>query len=168
MNISIIAAVGMNNELGKAGKLLWSLPLDMKHFRETTSGHTVIMGRKTFESIGRPLPNRKNIVITRNTNYSNLSHGVDVVQSLEKALKISRTTLDTDEVFVIGGAEIYKEALPMANVLYLTKVEGEFEADTYFPTFDESKWQKVKEERHEKDEHHPYAFNFIEYRKLTK
>src|SRR3990167_2459998 len=107
--ISLIAAIGKNNELGKGNTLLWHIPADMKHFREITRGHTVIMGRKTFESIGRPLPDRRNIVITRDKNY--LRDSVDVVHSLEEAIMSARTPLaENEEIFIIGGAEIYKQA----------------------------------------------------------
>lgn len=159
MILSLIAAIGKNNELGKENKLLWNLPADMKHFRETTSGHPVIMGRKTFESIGRPLPNRQNIVITRDVTYTKES--VEVVHSIEEALRLFENS--KAEVFIIGGAEIYKQALPYANKLYITKVESNFQdADTFFPEFNVEDWQEIKNEKYLKDEDNDYDFYFIE------
>ena len=115
--ISIIAAIGKNNELGKNNTLIWSMPADMKFFRDTTRGHTVIMGRKTFESIGKPLPNRKNIVITRDKNYK--KDGIEIVNSLNEAINL---TIPNEEVFVIGGGEIYKQAIEIADKLYITHI----------------------------------------------
>lgn len=130
--ISLIAAVGKNLELGKDNALLWNLPGDMKFFRSTTAGHTVVMGRLTYESIGRPLPKRRNIVISRNADYK--SDGVEVFASLEEAL----AACDRD-CFIIGGAMIYKLALPFADELVLTEVDKAYpDADVYFPSFDKS------------------------------
>ena len=169
--ISIIAAIGKNNELGKKNDLLWNLPADMKHFRDTTRGHAVIMGRKTFESIGRPLPNRKNVVITRDQNY--LRHGVDVYSSLEEALNLLRTSPqpspyqgEGEEIFIIGGAEIYKNAISKADKLYITHVDEIFpEADTFFPLIDKDIWQKTKSELFPKDVLNKYDMEFVEYTK---
>ncbi len=159
MILSIIAAIGKNNELGKGNTLLWHMPADMKHFRETTSGHPVIMGRKTFESIGRPLPNRRNIVITRDINYK--AEGVEVMHSLEETIKQAQSE---NEVFVIGGAEIYKQAMPFANKLYLTKVDSEAEADAFFPTIG-PEWQEKSKDVHSADEKNPHAYTFLVYEK---
>ncbi len=157
--ISIIAAIGKNNELGKENKLLWSLPADMKHFKDTTSGHTVIMGRKTFESIGKALPNRKNIVITRDTNFK--SEGTEIAHSLEEALEKTNTG---EEVFVIGGGEIYKQAINIANKLYITHIENEDkEADSFFPIIDKEIWQETKKEEYKKDDKNPHDYSFVEY-----
>ncbi len=166
MIISLIAAIGKNNELGKGNSLLWKMPADMEHFRKTTSGHPVIMGRKTFESIGKALPKRKNIVITRDKKY--LSHGVDVVHSLGEALEISRTTLDTDgEVFIIGGAEIYREALEVADKLYITHIDAEDKkADAFFPEIIPIVWNEVTHEEHKKDKENPYNYTFSVYEKF--
>lgn len=134
--ISLIAAVGKNLELGKDNTLLWSLPGDMKFFRSTTAGHTVVMGRLTFESIGRPLPKRRNIVISRNSEYK--PEGVEVYASLEEAL----SACDND-CFIIGGAMIYSLALPLADELILTEIEKEYsDADVYFPKFDKELYIK--------------------------
>ncbi len=171
MIISLIAAIGKNNELGKGNDLVFNLPADMKHFRDTTRGHTVIMGRKTFESIGKALPSRRNIVITRDTNY--FAEGIDIVHSLEEALQISTTeqgrkfeeNQEDLEVFVIGGGQIYADALPKAQRLYMTHVEATLSADTYFPHIDEKLWKKVSEEKHDKDSENEYAYTFILWEK---
>ena len=167
--ISIISAIGKNNEIGKKNGLLWSLPADMKHFREITSGHTVIMGQKTFESIGRPLPNRRNIILTLDKSY--LRHGVDVVYSPEELEDLLRTSPqpspsqgEGEEVFVIGGGMIYKLFIEKADKLYITHVDAEFpDADTYFPVIDENIWQKIKSEKHPKDDLNKYDIEFAEY-----
>lgn len=162
MILSLIAAIGKNNELGKENKLLFSLPKDMKHFKEVTTGHPVLMGRKTFESIGRPLPNRRNIVVTRDMNYQ--ANGTEVLHSLDEALEQFKNT--DEEIFVIGGGEMYKQALPLANKLYLTFVETSVDnADTFFPEFDANEWEEVSKERHEADEKHQWPFTFVEYKR---
>src|SRR5574343_279775 len=127
--ITLIAAIGKNNELGKENKLLWDLPNDMKHFREKTTEKTVIMGRKTFESIGRPLPRRTNIVVTRSADFH--KEGVLVAHSLEEALALAKQS--ETEVFVIGGGELYRQALPLATALEITHVDMTADADTFFP-----------------------------------
>ena len=145
--ISLIAAIGKNNELGKDNTLLWHMPADMEYFREITRDHTVVMGRKTFESIGKPLPDRKNIVITRDKNY--LRHGVDVVHSFDEALKMSKTVFDTNEkeVFIIGGAEIYKQAFGIADKLYITHIDAEDKnADVFFPEIIPVVWNEISHE----------------------
>lgn len=161
--ISIIAAIGKNNELGKENKLLWSLPADMKHFKEITSGHTVIMGQKTFESIGRPLPNRKNIVVTRNKDFS--ADGVEISYSLEDTLN---KFIDTEEeVFVIGGGEIYKQSMDSASKLYITHVEAEDKkADTFFPEIIPIVWNEIFHEEHKKDDKNPFNYTFSVYEKF--
>lgn len=158
--ISIIAAIGKNNELGKKNQLLWSLPADLKHFKEITSGHPIIMGSKTFASIGRPLPNRRNIVVTRDLNFKN--ENVEVVYSIDEALKLFENS--NDEVFVIGGGEIYKQMINNADKLYITEVEaGDTDADTYFPTIDKNIWQETLRTKNIKDENNQYDFDFVEY-----
>jgi dihydrofolate reductase len=160
MDLSIIAAVGKNNELGLDNKLIWKLPDDLKRFRELTKGHAVIMGRKTFESIGKPLPERKNIVITRQTDYK--AEGCVVVGSMEEALKAAEG--DTGP-FVIGGSEVYNAALPYANKLYLTFVDAEPEADVFFPEVDVKEWRLVSQEEHAADEKHAHPFTFAVYKR---
>ena len=162
--ISIIAAIGKNNELGKNNKLLWSLPADMAHFKKLTTGHTIIMGQKTFESIGKPLPNRKNIVLSLDKNSK--PNGVEITNSIEKAIKMSRTALDTKnkEVFVIGGGQIYKLFMNIANKLYITHIDASFpDADTFFPEIDLNKSQKIKSKIYKKDENNIYNLEFAEY-----
>lgn len=155
--ISIIAAIGENRELGKGNKLLWHIPEDMKRFREITSGHPVIMGRTTFESIGRPLPDRINIVITRNANFH--VSGCIVCHSLEEAVETA-SKKDRQEIFIIGGGQVYKQAIKTADKLYLTIVEGEYPADTYFPDYSHT-W-KVVYEKKSSDGKHEYTFRELE------
>jgi len=160
--ISLIAAIGKNNELGKGNTLLWSMPADMKHFQETTRGHTVVMGRKTFESIGRPLPNRKNIVITRDKNYSR--QNIDIAHSLEEALELAKLEKN-EEIFIIGGAEIYKQAILLADKLYITHIDAEDKnADVFFPKIDKREWREVSREEYQPDEKNifPYIFSIYE------
>src|SRR5665811_1114134 len=138
--ISIIAAIGKNNELGKKNTLLWDLPADMKHFRETTKGHTVIMGQKTFESIGRPLPNRRNIVLTKDDNFK--TSGIEISKSLESTLASFKDS--KEEIFIIGGGQIYKQSIDKADRLYITHVGMEDkEADTYFPEIIPILWNEI-------------------------
>jgi len=161
--ISLIAAIGKNNELGKGNTLLWHMPEDMKYFREKTKGRTVIMGRKTFESLKGPLPNRKNIVITRDKKY--LRHGVDVVHSLEEAIEKVK---NEEEVFIIGGAEIYKQALPIADRLYITHIEAEdVEADSFFPEIIPVVWNEISHIEHKKDKNNPFNYTFSVYEKFN-
>ncbi len=156
--ISIIAAIGKNRELGKDNKLLWSLPEDMKRFREKTRNHPVIMGRKTFESIGRPLPNRLNIVVTRDRSYT--IPGAEIFYSLEDALDFAKNK-DKQEIFIIGGGQIYAEALSYADKLYLTIVDSDFpEADTFFPEYPE--FTKVVFKKKSKNEEYSYTFLELE------
>ncbi|MBI2611968.1 dihydrofolate reductase [Candidatus Gottesmanbacteria bacterium] len=136
--ISIIAAIGKNRELGKDNKLLWHIPEDLIRFKKLTSGHVVIMGRKTYQSIGRPLPNRTNIIITRDINFS--APGSIITHSLDEALEIAKQK-EKEEIFVIGGGQIYNQAINLADKLYLTLVDGTFAADTYFPNY--SRFKKV-------------------------
>lgn len=152
--VSIIAAIGKNRELGKDNKLLWSIPEDMKRFRDKTRNHPVIMGRKTFESIGKVLPHRTNIVITRNRDFK--AKDAYVFSSLEKAIDFAKTK-DTKEIFIIGGAQIYTQALPLADKLYLTLVDKEYPfADSYFPDY--SEFKKRLEEKKYKNEDISYSF----------
>lgn len=130
--ISIIAAIGSNRELGENNKLLWHIPEDLERFKEITSHHPVIMGRKTYESIGRPLPERVNIIVTHDKNFSR--PGCLTAGSLEEAITMARKK-DKNEIFIIGGGQIYDQAIGIADKLYLTKVEGNFEADTFFPDY---------------------------------
>ncbi len=160
--ISIIAAIGKNSELGKKNALLWSLPADMKHFRETTKGHTVIMGQKTFESIGCPLPNRRNIVLTQDKNFK--TDGIEIVYSVKEAENL----LDKDmENFVIGGGMIYKLFIDKADRLYITHVDAEFsDADTFFPEIIPVVWNEISREEHKKDSENPFDYTFSVYKRF--
>jgi len=161
--ISLIAAIGKNNELGKGNTLLWSMPADMKYFREKTAGHPVIMGRKTFESIGKALPKRRNVVITRDKTY--LRDSVDVVHSLEAALKLFPNK--KEEIFIIGGAEIYQQSMKIADRLYITHVNAEDKkADAFFPEIIPIVWNEISHEEHKKDDNNPFSYTFSIYERL--
>ncbi|MEO3406542.1 dihydrofolate reductase [Mucilaginibacter sp. CAU 1740] len=155
MILSIIVAIAKNHAIGKDNKLLWHLPNDLKHFKDTTSGHTVIMGRKTFDSVGKPLPKRRNIVITRQAISI---EGCEVVDSLEAAVALCKAE---DEVFIVGGAEIYRQAIPLTDRIYLTIIDHEFEGDTFFPELNPDEWQETKHEDFEPDEKNKYKYKFI-------
>ncbi len=155
VTISLIAAIGKNRELGKDNKLLFQIPEDMKFFREKTRGHTVIMGRKTYDSIGRPLPNRTNIIITHNSKLIT-QNDIQTAGSIEDALEIAKK-IEHEEIFVIGGAQIYSLAIPFADKLYLTLVDREVPgADAYFPDY--SRFKKILEKRNSSDSHNSYTF----------
>ena len=155
MNIYIVVAIATNNAIGKDNKLLWHLPKDLKHFKEITTGHTVIMGRKTYDSVGKPLPNRRNIVITR---QDIVIDGCEVINSLQAAIALSN---GQEDLYIIGGAEIYRLAMHITNYIYLTIVHQAFEADTFFPEIDPAKWQELEREDHEADEKNPIPYSFI-------
>jgi dihydrofolate reductase len=153
--VSIVVAIAKNNAIGKDNQLLWHLPKDLKHFKEITSGHTIIMGRKTYESVGKPLPNRRNIIITRQNIAIN---GCEVVNSIDEALKLCT---GEEEVFIVGGAEIYKQAMALTDRIYLTIVHQPFDGDTYFPEIKEDIWKETEREDHETDEKHLFPYSFI-------
>lgn len=152
---TIVVAISSNNAIGKDNQLLWHLPADLKHFKNITSGHTIIMGRKTYDSIGKPLPNRRNIVITRQNGLQ--LTGFEVVNSLEDALSLCKAE---EQVFIIGGAEIYRQALPLAHKIELTRVHQEFDADAFFPQLDNETWKEVWKEDHLPDEKNKFAYTF--------
>lgn len=156
--ISLIVAMSNNRVIGKDNKMLWHLPNDFKYFKEKTLNKPVIMGRKTFESIGRPLPNRQNIVITSDSSYS--ADGIIVVDSLEKALDI---TCDEKEVFIIGGGQIYKQSLNIVDKLYLTIVDTEIDGDAYFPDFSTLSLKTDNIIENFKDDRHAFDYKFCEY-----
>ena len=145
--ISIVAAIGRNRELGNGNELLWHIPEDLKRFKALTSGHPVIMGRKTFESIGRPLPNRTNIIITRDTKWK--ADGVHTAHSLEDAIGLAALMPGAEETFVIGGAQIYEAALPRVDRVYLTLIDDSKPADAFFPEYEKEFTKKITEESHE-------------------
>ena len=155
MILSIIVAIAKNHAIGKDNKLLWYLPNDLKHFKDVTTGHTVIMGRKTFDSVGKPLPKRRNIVITRQAISID---GCEVVPSVEAAIELCKAE---DEVFIVGGAEIYRQAIPLTNRIYLTIIDQDFEGDTFFPELNPDEWQEKDREDFEPDEKNKYKYSFI-------
>jgi dihydrofolate reductase len=157
--LTIIAAASENNALGKDNQLVWHLPDDFKRFKSLTSGHFIVMGRKTFESFPKPLPNRTHIIITRQKNYE-VPEGCFVASSLQKAIALCPKE---EEVFIIGGGEIYKQSIEIADKIDLTRVHTTIEADTFFPEIDETKWELVFEKFHTKDEKHDYDFTFLTY-----
>jgi dihydrofolate reductase len=160
MIVSLIVAASENNVIGKDNQLIWKMPADMKFFREKTTGHHIIMGRKTFESTG-VLPKRTTIIISRNNNLT-IPENCLLATSIEDA--ISKVKND-EEVFIIGGADIYKQSLAVADKIYLTRIHHTFEGDAYFPEIDNTKWEVVSEQTHQPDEKNQYAFTFLEYRK---
>lgn len=158
--ISIIVAVGKNNEIGKDNQLLWHLPNDLKYFKQITMGLPVIMGRKTYESIGRPLPGRVNVIITRNSNFQ--PEGCIVVDSIQNAMK---ATMPANDIMIIGGAEIYTQTLPIADRIYVTEVEAELEADKFFPSIDNSYWEEISRKHNSKDEKNEFNHDFVVYKR---
>ena len=159
----MIAAAGRQNELGKDNRLMWHLPDDFKRFKKLTIGHPIIMGRKTFESFPKPLPQRRHIIISRNTAYAVDYEDCEVVHSLQSALD---AVSENETVYIIGGGEIYRQALPYCDTIELTRVEGTFEADTYFPTIDSHDWELVSSTDHPADEKHAYAFRYETYKRI--
>jgi dihydrofolate reductase len=159
--ISLIAAVARNNTIGAGNALPWEMPADMRYFMAITRGHYVIMGRTSFEDIGKPLADRTNIILTRQTAYQ--AEGVLVVHSLEAALQLAEKAGEK-EAFVIGGEAVFTEALPRADRIYLTRIDADFEGDTHFPTFDAGTWQEVSRFDHAADAEnpHPYSFTVLE------
>jgi dihydrofolate reductase len=162
MTVCIIAAMSENRLIGRAGALPWRLPADLKRFKALTGGHTIIMGRKTFESLGRPLPDRTSIIVTRNRAYR--AAGALIAHSLEEALEKAGAD---GKVFIIGGGEIYRQALPLADRLELTIIHAVLDGDTYFPEFDVKAWRLVGEEHHAADERHAYPFTFRSYERVA-
>ncbi len=159
--ITIIAALGKNNELGKDNDLIWHLPNDLKRFKKVTAGHHVIMGRKTYESLGKPLPNRTNIIITRNSNYQ--ANGCVIAHSLEEAIEVAKEDANP---YILGGAEIYKQAMHIADCLDLTHVNAALDADAFFPEIDTKIWKETTRKNHLKDDRHQYDYSFVTYKKV--
>ena len=159
--ITLIAAVSENNALGKNNQLIWHLSEDLKRFKRLTQGHSIIMGRKTFESMPKALPNRKNIILTRNKGYK--AQNAWVVHTIEEALKL---TEGDSQPFIIGGGEIYKLFLYHADSIELTRIHRNFEADTFFPEIDYKNWELVEEEKHLSSENQPYDYSYLKFRKI--
>ncbi|MCW8883947.1 MAG: dihydrofolate reductase [Motiliproteus sp.] len=162
MKLALIVAQSENRVIGRNNKLPWHLPEDLKYFKSVTMGKAIIMGRKTFESIGRPLPGRTNIVVTRDASYK--AEGIEVVHSLEAAVdkaEILALINGADEALVIGGAQLYEQALPRADRLYLTQVHHQVDGDAYFPAFEQNEWQQVGRDDFDADGHNPYNYSFL-------
>ncbi len=156
----MIAAVAQNHVIGRKNDLPWHLPDDFAFFKRKTSHHPIIMGRKSLESLGKPLPNRTNIVITRNKGLQ--AAGVTIVHTLDEAIAAARS-INQEEIFVIGGAEVYTMALPVATTLYLTEIHRDYEGDAYFPEVDKREWNEVSRVPHAADERHEVGFDFVTY-----
>lgn len=159
---TIVVAMGEKNEIGADNQLLWHLPKDLKHFKDLTTGHPIIMGRKTYESIGKALPNRTNIVISRKKNW--FEEGILIVGSIKEAVKFAKK-IDED-IFIIGGGNIYEQTMEIADKLEVTLVKAELKADTFFPKIDKKIWKLSEEVFHEKDEKNQYDFSFQTYEKI--
>ncbi|MEK7124208.1 MAG: dihydrofolate reductase [Patescibacteria group bacterium] len=161
--ISIISALAKNNVIGKKNALPWYLPADLKHFKENTTGKTIVMGLNTFKSVGeKPLPNRKNIVLTDDMNYK-APESVVLAHSIDEVLELSK---NDGELMVSGGAMVYKQFLPLADRLYLTFIDYDFDGDIYFPEFDIKEWQEISREAHELDEKNKYPYSFVVFDKI--
>ncbi|WP_078380282.1 dihydrofolate reductase [Sutcliffiella halmapala] len=158
--ISMIVATDKNGLIGKDNDMPWRLPADLAYFKQVTTGSTVIMGRNTFESIGKPLPNRKNIILSRDSNLQ--IEGCETLSSITEVEKMAK--LD-EEIFIVGGANIYKQLLPITETLYLTFIDEEFEGDTFFPKIDTKEWELISNEKGVKDEKNPYDYYFKVYKR---
>ncbi|MCW3170447.1 dihydrofolate reductase [Chryseobacterium sp. 09-1422] len=159
---TIVVAMGEKNEIGADNQLLWHLPKDLKHFKDLTSGHPIIMGRKTYESIGKALPNRTNIVISRKKNW--FEEGILIVGSIKEAVKFAKKI--DENIFIIGGGNIYEQTMEIADKLEVTLVKAQLEADTFFPKIDPKIWKLTDEVFHEKDDKNQYDFSFQTYVKI--
>ncbi|TXC93196.1 dihydrofolate reductase [Metabacillus litoralis] len=162
--ISLIVAMDENRLIGKDNQLPWHIPQDLAYFKRMTMNHKIVMGRKTYESIGRPLPGRENIILTRNRSYK--MDACKVLHSIEELLELSKNT--DENIFVIGGAEIFKEILPYSDRLYMTHIHHNFEGDTFFPQLKDTDWETVSVESGIKDMKNPYEFDFVVYQKINK
>lgn len=162
--LTIIAAASENNALGKDNDLVWHLPNDFKRFKTLTSGHYIVMGRKTFESFPKPLPNRTHVIITRQKNYE-VPENCIVVSSLKKAISICP---ENETTYIIGGGQIYKQSMEIADKIELTRVHTKVEADTFFPEIEEEDWQLIASEFHPKDEKHQFDFTYLTYIRAQK
>ena len=161
--LSIIVAKAKNNAIGKDNQLLWHLSDDLKRFKTLTTGHTIIMGRKTFESLGRVLPNRKHIVFTQNPDFKVNDENVEVVHSM---LQIQEYIENEEEAFVIGGAVIYNLLMPYAKKMYITEIDKEFDGDVFFPRIDEEKWKEVSREKGPEDGENDFVYAYVTYEKI--
>lgn len=163
--LSIIVAKAKNNIIGKENKLIWHLPGDLKRFKELTTGHTIIMGRKTFESLGRILPNRKHIVFSQNPDFKVKEEQVQIVHSM---LEIQEYIENEEENFVIGGAMIYNLLMPYVTKMYVTEIKEEFEGDAFFPKINPELWQEIKREKGEEGQDNHWEYDYVTYQRITK
>lgn len=161
--ISLIAAMSENRVIGRDGKLPWHMPADLQYFKNLTSGHVVIMGRKTFESFGHPLPERTNVVVTRRRDYK--PEGVQIVHDLDAALELGKTDA---EVFILGGQDIFQQMMPKVDRIYLTVIHTMIDGDTFFPEFDQSNWNLAHEDVHDADEHNRFGYSFRRYERKSQ
>jgi len=159
--VTVVAAMARNGAIGLDGRMPWHLPAELGHFKKTTWGKPIIMGRKTFQSIGKPLPGRQNIVVTRSRKFT--ADGCDVAGSLKAALEIA----DGDEVMIIGGGQLYRQAMPLAQRLIITEVDCEPEADTWFPEWDVNQWEEVRRESFPADDKNPHSFSIVEFTRIS-
>lgn len=160
MRRSIIVAMGRNGVIGKDNRLPWHLPADLRFFKRTTMGHPMIMGRRTYDSVGMPLPGRTNIVVTRSAEFA--PAGVVVARTPDEALQLAEAR-DAEEIFIAGGSEIFRLMLPMADRMYVTRIEADFDGDTFFPDVDWRQWELVSSEEHQPDEKNRWAYSFLVY-----
>lgn len=158
MRLSLIVAMDERGGIGSCNRLPWTLPKDLKRVREITMGHSILLGRKNYESIGKPLPGRRNIILTRDQTYR--ANGCEIIHAMEDLFFLCS---GENEVFVFGGSEIYELYLPYVDRMYITKIKDSFEVDTYFPDLDWSEWNEVSKEKHVKDEKNPHDFEFALY-----
>lgn len=163
MGWSLIVAMDKNGVIGKNNSLPWKLPRDLEYVKKLTTGNTIIMGRKNFESIGRPLPNRRNIILTRNPNFS--VEGCEVYRSVQEVIN---TCQDNEEVFVFGGREIYRLFLPYVSTMFVTRIHHEFDGDTYFPEIEWGEWEEVSYQKGVKDKNNPYDYSFHIYKRVKQ
>lgn len=164
MRIAQVVAVSQNHAIGKDNKLIWHLPADLKHYKEITMGHHMIMGRKTYESIGRPLPGRTTVIITRDKDYK--AEGCVIVNSLEEGLEVARSANDA-EACIVGGGEIFRQAMHLTDKIYLTVINEHFDGDTFYPELDPKQWNLVKREDFHPDEKNKYYYSFCEYERVA-
>jgi len=160
MNISIIVAVAKNNVIGKDNQLIWHLPVDLRRFKCLTMNHFILMGRKTYQSIGKALPGRTSVIITKQKNF--VAENCWIVHSIENAIKLAK---DDSEIFIIGGDSIYRQSIEYVNKIYLTKVDADFDGDVYFPEIDFSKWSLVESQTFQPDDKNKYPYKFLTYQK---
>jgi dihydrofolate reductase len=159
--VSIIVATASNNVIGKDNQLIWHLPADLKHFKQLTMGHPILMGRKTYESIGKPLPGRTTVIITRQQDFK--ADGCIITHSVQEAIEKAKEI--DEQVYIIGGAEVYKEALPLTDCIELTNIHHSFDGDTYFPEITESDWEVISKEEHKPDEKNKFSYTFLTLRR---